>query len=760
MDKIDKDILLKKYGFIPINLSFSKELEKEYQGWVFQSSIKLVRITLLILIGLYIVGSLLDSLTDTSTIEIHFYILLVLIPIFTSIYFFTFNKFYEKIHQIILSITYILSALALIIMKIYKPENYIYTLGLMMVFSAGHFLFNMRFLYSAISSLISLFLLNILTFLFSNISPYDIVAYNFFYSGVIFINIIASYSIELYQRKNYILNKKLQKDKDELKEDVLKTYAELSETETKLSILFDNTFDGIYILDNKKYEYVNNSFCQITGYSFDELTSPNFDFNVLLTSNSKSFMEERYRLRQEGKEVPNRYEIEIKSKDDKEKHLEVTTVSIGKEGHIRVFGIMRDITDRIKHEQILIEQNELRKILVEISAKFINLSPGDATKEINNALEVMSNFVKADRAYIFDLNFETGISSNTYEYCQESIEPFIDELQNIKLGQDLLECFGKGEVFYVPNVSLHENNYTKKLFETQGIKSLITVPMIDNNIPIGFVGFDFVNDYHISSETESQMLTIFSHLLVNINLKLENESQLIQAKSMAEESDRLKSAFLANLSHEIRTPMNGIIGFMNLLKFPDLTNEERDEYIQLVSSSGNRLLSTLEDIIEISHIDSGMIPMEIEKINLSEELIKIADNYEQKVRDHNLSYKLNIDLPDNRAYIPTDKKKLGRIMHHLIVNAIKFTNEGFVEIGAYPQGNKIIIYVKDSGIGIHDIVKDKVFERFVQADLSISRSHEGSGLGLSIVNEYVKLLNYKISLESEVDKGTLFTIEI
>ncbi len=760
MNSINIDFLVNKYHLNKFTLAFSKEIESEYQSWKFSSYIKLVRIILMILLGLYIIGSMIDALLDPSTKEIHFYILSVIVPLFFIIILFTFNKHYEKYHQFILSITFLFSGLGLMTMMIYKPYNFIYPFGLMMVFSAAFFLLNIKFIFSAINLIVSLIILDILIVFFSDISSYNVIAYNFFYSGVILINIIASYSIELYQRKNYLFNKELSLEKNSLHYDNLKRIEDLAETENKLSILIENAFDGIYILDNKKYEYVNQSFSKITGYSIEELTASDFDFNILLTEKGSQFIKERYRLREEGKEVPTKYDIEIKSKDGEIKHLEVTTESIGKEGQVKVFGIMRDVTEKYMASKIQKEQNEFRKLLVDISTRFINLSLNESHSEINKALEIMAKYVKADRAYIFDLDYNTGICDNTYEYCNDGTEQFIDELQNIQLGEEWLVNFGKKEIIYIPDVAVLPEGYSKEVLEPQGIKSLIAVPLIDDEVPIGFVGFDFVQNYHNYSETDMQMLTIFSHLLVNIKLKLENENKLVKAKEKAEQSDRLKTSFLGNLSHEIRTPMNGIIGFMNLLKLPDLTDEERDEYLKLISTSGSRLLTTLDDIIEISQIDAGLAPLNIVTVDLYGELMKYGKICEQNAKNKGIEYKVNINLPETKRKINTDVKKVQRIVHHLLCNAIKFTERGEVSFNVYSENEKIIISIKDTGIGIPEDMQQKIFERFVQAEYFLSRNFEGSGLGLAIVKEYANMLNFQIKLESEKGKGSTFYIII
>ena len=760
MSYINLEDLVKRFSLNKYTLLFDKNLENEYQDWQYRSSIKMIRLFLFITMVLYIIGSLLDVSFKYETAYLHKIGLYIIIPFFVVFIISTYFDFFKKFHQILLSFTYLFSGFGLTLMMVDQPDNFIYAMGLMMVFSAGFFILNIKFIYASITAILSLIVLNVAISIFANIDHYFVVAYNFFYSSIIIINMIAAYFIELYHKKNYVLNKLLNEEKIKLENESNQRNKDLQETENKLSILVENAFDGIYILDNKKYEYVNKSFSKITGYTFEELTSPSFDFNVLLTDRGREFMNERYRLREAGKKLPDRYEIEIVSKDGENKYLEVTTVSIGNPGQVKVFGIMRDITDRIMANEIFTSQNEFRKILVDISTKFINLSPQDSNHAINEALVVMSNYVKADRAYIFNLDFKSGICDNTFEYCNNGIEPYIDELQNIKLGEDFLESFGKNEHVYIPDVAKLPEGYTKDVLEPQGIKSLIAVPMTHDEIPIGFVGFDFVNDYHVYSEADMQILNIFSHLLVNIRLKIEYENKLIDAKVKAEESDKLKSAFLANLSHEIRTPMNGIIGFMNLLKLPDLTDEERNEYIKMINMSGSRLLNTLDDIIEISHIDSGLAILESNSVDLNSELIKHAEIWDHKAYEKGLKYSFSINLPDDKSIVKTDIKKLLRMINHLINNSIKFTTEGSIQFDVFYEEPNVVIRIKDTGIGIPANMHNKIFERFVQADYSLARGYEGSGLGLAIVQEYAKMLDLKIKLESEIDKGSTFYIII
>ncbi len=236
--------------------------------------------------------------------------------------------------------------------------------------------------------------------------------------------------------------------------------------------------------------------------------------------------------------------------------------------------------------------------------------------------------------------------------------------------------------------------------------------------------------------------------------------QLTLAKEKAEENERLKTIFLQNMSHEIRTPMNGIIGFLELLKEPDLNPKDRKKYIGIVIKSGKRLLTTINNIIEISKIDSDQINIHPAPVNIPEVMEFYYSFFEPQARDKKVELKLNQKFGKEEGTILTDKFIFDNILTNLINNALKFTDEGKVEIGNYKKGENLVFYVKDTGQGIPPERQRAIFDRFVQANLNITRPHEGSGLGLAIVKAYVKALNGKIWVESEVNKGSTFYVSI
>lgn len=241
---------------------------------------------------------------------------------------------------------------------------------------------------------------------------------------------------------------------------------------------------------------------------------------------------------------------------------------------------------------------------------------------------------------------------------------------------------------------------------------------------------------------------------------IDQKEQLQIEKERAEESDRLKSAFLANMSHEIRTPLNGILGFLELLDKPDLTAEQRKRYIKIVNKSGQRLLDTINDILEISMIEAGQSVVQKVEVNTEEIMHYFHLFFVQQAQDKGLTVELDHYVTESDAIIQTDKNKLESILTNLIKNAIKFTNEGGVVFGNYLDDKFLVFYVKDTGIGIPEERMEAVFDRFVQADNSLTRQHEGSGLGLSIVKSYVEMLGGRIWVQSEPNNGSTFYFSI
>ena len=255
------------------------------------------------------------------------------------------------------------------------------------------------------------------------------------------------------------------------------------------------------------------------------------------------------------------------------------------------------------------------------------------------------------------------------------------------------------------------------------------------------------------------------------NLELKNKNQeieaarneLLLAKEKAEESDRLKSSFLANMSHEIRTPMNSILGFSELLAEPTLTQEEKQEYINYIKTSGKTLLTLINDIIDLAKIEAGQINMHIIPTNVNHILSELADYYNELKKRYEkpeLEVVFEDGLSNQTATILTDPERFRQIMNNLLSNALKFTEKGAIRFGYTLKNNELKFFVKDSGIGIKKKHLTLIFDHFRQIDESHTRKFGGTGLGLTISRNLTEMLGGSIWAESTPGEGTTFYFTI
>lgn len=247
---------------------------------------------------------------------------------------------------------------------------------------------------------------------------------------------------------------------------------------------------------------------------------------------------------------------------------------------------------------------------------------------------------------------------------------------------------------------------------------------------------------------------------LDITKRKQAEADLVLAKVKAQESDRLKSAFLANMSHEIRTPLNGILGFVELLKEPNLSGEDQQDYIRIIKQSSNRMLTIMNDIIEISKIESGSIGISITETNINEQIEAFYTQFKTEAKQKGLMFSFSNELSAEDANIRTDVNKLNTILKNLLKNALKFTNTGTVDFGYVKRNNHLEFYVNDTGAGVSHEQKEFIFERFRQGSDLLTRNFEGTGLGLSISKAFVGMLGGTIWVESELGKGSTFYFTI
>ncbi len=243
------------------------------------------------------------------------------------------------------------------------------------------------------------------------------------------------------------------------------------------------------------------------------------------------------------------------------------------------------------------------------------------------------------------------------------------------------------------------------------------------------------------------------------------QKQFIAQSLKAINSEKVKSAFLANMSHEIRTPMNAIVGFSELLRDPNLEEEMKDQFIDIIKDNGNVLLQLINNILDASKIEAGVVEVNYKKVKLKPLFERMYTTFLNQIPSNKnlfFTYKFPSNLNDIEYY--TDELLLYQILSNLLTNAIKFTRKGFVEFGLEAPGvdnpQWIKVYVKDSGIGISKVVKKEIFDRFNQGNFNLKEKREGVGLGLSISNELAKRLNGTIDVQSDGKSGSIFYVTL
>ncbi len=268
----------------------------------------------------------------------------------------------------------------------------------------------------------------------------------------------------------------------------------------------------------------------------------------------------------------------------------------------------------------------------------------------------------------------------------------------------------------------------------------------------------------LALKENEQMLKQQNEEFISINEELNESNRQVMiineelkiAKEKAEESDKLKSAFLANMSHEIRTPMNAITGFSELLRQPEIEKNLINQYVEIIFSNSQQLLSLIDDIIDISRIEAEKVTITKSKININKILSEVTFIFEALANNKGLKFQHHFGLNDDKAYTETDEARFRQILSNLLNNAIKFTSSGAITLGYNVYDNYFEFYINDTGIGIAREHFDAIFERFRQVDSGLSRKYGGTGLGLTISKYLIELLGGRIWLSSEPGKGSTF----
>jgi len=455
----------------------------------------------------------------------------------------------------------------------------------------------------------------------------------------------------------------------------------------------------------------NEATCQMNGYSREELIGHSIDVINPIEGKQEERADFYNNLKQQG---VNQHEVVHRHKDGHLFPVEVSTSLVILGGQEMILGIDRDITERKQAE------TELR----EKEVQYRNLANSGTALIWTSGTDKLCNFFNNPW-----LNF-TGrtLEQETGNGWAEGVHP--DDLDSCI--QTFITAFDKREPFEMEYRLMHVSG------EYRWLLDMGTPNYNLNGEFIGYIGHCF-----------------------DINDRKKMETELLVSKEKAEESDRLKSAFLANMSHEIRTPLNSIIGFSDLLLDPDFGQDQRDEFIRMIGASGNNLLNIINDIIDLSKIESGQISFKISRLSIQKLIGDIQKEYSYRAVEKGIELRLDPSTSNLKdIYFESDELRLKQILINFVGNAIKFTEKGYIEIGFRIEENRIEFYVKDTGIGIPEEYHEKIFERFRQVDSSYTRKYGGNGLGLAISKSLAELLGGEIWMESEVGKGSTFFFTI
>ncbi len=484
-----------------------------------------------------------------------------------------------------------------------------------------------------------------------------------------------------------------------------------------LRTIIDSIPDAIYVKDlGSRKILANKADCHNCGVEKEEDIIGKDDFDIFPAEIAEQFINDDKKVFKEGASILNREEY-IRRPNFDEKFLLTSKLPLydDKGKIIGLVGIGRDSTKRkLMETRLVVSEQRLKE-----AQRIAHMGNWDLYIDTDELFW-------SDETYrIFDC--EPQEFKATYEAFLEFVHPDDREMVNSAYLKSLQTKTGY-EI---------EHRVLTKTNQIKFVREKCSTTFNEQGKPLSSFG-----------------------IVIDITEQKKAEQELVVAKEKAEESDRLKSAFLANMSHEIRTPMNGIIGFADLLKKPGLKGETQQAYIEIIEKSGKRMLNIINDIVDISKIEAGLMELDMRETNVNEQIEYIYTFFKPEAEAKGMKLSFKNALPAKEAIIKTDSEKVYAILANLVKNAIKYSEKGSIKMGynlkTDTRPGELEFYVKDTGIGIPKDRQEAVFDRFIQADITNKMAHQGTGLGLAITKAYVEMLGGKIRVESEEGKGSTF----
>jgi PAS domain S-box-containing protein len=506
----------------------------------------------------------------------------------------------------------------------------------------------------------------------------------------------------------------------------------------RLSTAVKQSPSVIAITDTKgDFEYVNPQFTKLTGYTSEETKGQNPRL-LKFGGQSKEIYKDLWDTISSGKTWSGEFH---NKKKNGELFWESASVSpiIDNDGKtINFLKVAEDISERKYSEKV-------QKVIYNISNAVITTDSLDDF--INLTEKHLSSIIDTTNFYI--VFYDENIDKLNFLFSR-------DKKDNIKVfpeGKSLTSYIIKNKMSLLATKETREKLVKENKIDKLGTDSKIWlgVPLILRNKAIGAIVVQSYENEAAYNEKDMEVLNIISgQISISIERK-KAEEELNKALKDAKESDKLKSAFLANMSHEIRTPLNCITGFIELISMSEISDEKREQYVDIINSSSTRLLTTIDDLLDISRIEAGQVRVSKTKTSLNKLLEELNLSFSNEVNNKELKLVMKQSLSKETDIVFTDNDMLHAVLTNLIKNAIKFTEKGAIEFGYIVKNDVIEFFVKDSGIGIPKEKMQSIFNRFEQVDMGNTRVKEGTGLGLAISAAYIKLLDGKIWIESEVE---------
>ena len=549
---------------------------------------------------------------------------------------------------------------------------------------------------------------------------------------------------------------------------------ELALRESYLSAIIENLPGLVWMKDDdSRFLAVNRAFAQSCGLKTADLEGKT-DLDIWPEDLAELYRSDDLKVMQAS--APVITEEPIADQGERRWFETFKTPVVDERGDvIGTVGYSQDITERKQSREQIERLNTIQAELVRLATGFVNIPIARKDEAIDEALRIIGGLIDACRAYLFCYDFEAGVMSNTHEWCAERVAAEKDNLQNVPL--DLfpgwVSAHRRGDEYFVPDVQqLEPGDILRDVLEPQGIQSLITLPLMNGEECLGFVGFDAVRDHRAWGHGEIQLLSVMAEMLANLEikrratLKMEALNQKLRAaRDKAEAAAEAKAMFLANMSHEIRTPLNAVLGHAQIMQrnaqgcSPEHFPKNFFSSLDAISRSGEHLLALVNDILELIKMDEREVSISLSVFDFHQ-ILESAKTICSQRKSNQVALEIVL-APDVPQMLEGDKGKIRQVLINLIGNSLKFTKEGSVTVSVnlLSPGKDMMtvcVDVADTGYGIEEEAREAVFIPFEQSE-SGKAIKSGTGLGLPLCRRYARAMGGDVKvLSSAIGKGAVF----